>query len=322
MRPGRVFVVTAALALATATSALPTQVASAQAPSTQVLVPSNGATVGSNTGGGNPVVLDASASAGVTQVQFELTGGILNDLVIATATPTIYGWIALWNSTNVVDGTYTLQSVATAGGSSGTSPGISINVSNGHPIMSFVLPPPGGTVSGTQAVFDAVGPAGVTGVAFVFSAPGCPPTGPPLFIPLCTFSATPTLYGWIAVWDINGVPNGTYLLKVVCGQCDLNNLTSTAVVVDNPTMVLPTNGDTVSGSQGLDCVPPPGYVGVQFFIDGMNGTQSINATPTLYGWLGQWNTTAVPNGIYNIDCSASSSGGNAFSPIISVTVAN
>jgi hypothetical protein len=72
----------------------------------------------------------------VTHVQFELTGGTLNDLVIA-ATPTIYGWIALWNSTTVVNGIYTLHSVATAGGSSGTSTGISITVSNGAPTMSF-----------------------------------------------------------------------------------------------------------------------------------------------------------------------------------------
>lgn len=66
------------------------------APSAEVLVPSNNTTVS-----GTQVVLDASASAGVTQVQFELRGGSLSDSVIATATPTYYGWIALWNSTTV-----------------------------------------------------------------------------------------------------------------------------------------------------------------------------------------------------------------------------
>ena len=162
MRSSRVFLVAAALALATAMSVLPTQVASAQPPSTAVVVPATGATVSST-----QVVLDATASAGVTQVKFELTGGTLNDWVIATATPTIYGWAALWNSTTVVSGTYTLQSVATSEGSSTTSTGISITVENGAPTMSFVLPPPsGGTVSGTQLVFDAVGPAGVTSGVF------------------------------------------------------------------------------------------------------------------------------------------------------------
>ena len=107
MRPSRVFVVAAAaLVLGTAASTLPVQVASAQTPSSQVVVPSSGATVS-----GTQVVLDATASAGVTNVQFELTGGALSDSVIATATPTSYGWIALWNSTTVTDGTYTLQSI-------------------------------------------------------------------------------------------------------------------------------------------------------------------------------------------------------------------
>jgi hypothetical protein len=47
----------------------------------------------------------------VTGVQYELTGESLNDTVVATATPTIYGWLATWNSTTVANGTYTLQSV-------------------------------------------------------------------------------------------------------------------------------------------------------------------------------------------------------------------
>ena len=167
MRSSKVLAVMAALGLATALSVLPTQVASAQPPSTQVVVPSTGGIVS-----GTQVVLDATASAGVTQVKFEVSGGTLNDWVIATASLTYYGWIAVWNSTTVVSGTYTLRSVATEGGSSGTSTGMSITVSNGPPSMSFVLPPPGGgTLSGTQAVLDAVGPAGasVTGVTFLVS---------------------------------------------------------------------------------------------------------------------------------------------------------
>ena len=67
----------------------------------------------------------------MTQVQYELTGGTLNHAVIATATPTIYGWTASWNTTTVPNGTYTLQSVASYGGEvSGTSPGITITVAN------------------------------------------------------------------------------------------------------------------------------------------------------------------------------------------------
>jgi Bacterial Ig domain len=325
----RAFVVMAALGLATTLSALPTQVASAQPPSTQVLVPSTGATVS-----GTQVVLDASASAGVTKVQFEVTGGTLNDLVIATATPTIYGWVAQWNSTAVVSGTYTLQSVATAAGSSATSPGISITVSNGGPPMSVVLPPPGGTVSGTQAVFDAVGPAGVSDVSFGFSLPlgssdflGCPLIGQPGDQqPFCTFSATPTIYGWIAVWNSTDVQNGTYQVLAGCGQCGAN-LTTTPMAVVNPaaTVVVPANGATLVGSQVLDCVPPASYDDVSFYIEGPNVSGSGfvgNGTPTYYGWLYEWNTTSVASGIYGLYCTAGSpsTGATAISPAISVNV--
>ena len=58
-------------------------------PSTNVVIPSSGATVsGSQT-------LDAGASSGVTGVQYEITGGSLNDHMVATATrPPSAGWRA------------------------------------------------------------------------------------------------------------------------------------------------------------------------------------------------------------------------------------
>jgi hypothetical protein len=67
----------------------------------------------------------------VTSVSFELSGNGLSDQVIATATPTYYGWLAQWNTKSVANGTYSLQSVAAyAGGVSGPSPPITIIVSN------------------------------------------------------------------------------------------------------------------------------------------------------------------------------------------------
>ena len=94
-------------------------------PTTAVVLPSNNATVTGN------ALLDAVASSGVTKVQYQLTGGTLSGALIATATPTIYGWLANWNSTTVPNGQYTLQSVASyAGGVSGTSAPITITVGN------------------------------------------------------------------------------------------------------------------------------------------------------------------------------------------------
>jgi lysophospholipase L1-like esterase len=94
-------------------------------PSTIVVLPSNGATLS------GAQYLDATTSPGVTKVQYELSGGGLTDSVIATGTPTLYGWLAAWNSTSVPNGTYTLQSVASyLGGVSGASPGVTITVAN------------------------------------------------------------------------------------------------------------------------------------------------------------------------------------------------
>src|ERR1019366_6416210 len=100
-----------------------------------VVLPSNGATLSGNQ------YLDAVASSGVTRVQYEVTGGSLSDKVVATATPTIYGWLAGWNTTSVPNGTYALQSVASyAGGVSGTSPGVTITVTNAPPNTKVLLP--------------------------------------------------------------------------------------------------------------------------------------------------------------------------------------
>jgi hypothetical protein len=98
-------------------------------PPTTVVLPSNGATLSGNQ------YLDATASGGVTQVQYELSGASLSQPeVIATATLTIYGWLAGWNTTTVANGTYTLQSVAHyASGASGTSTGTTITVNNPPP---------------------------------------------------------------------------------------------------------------------------------------------------------------------------------------------
>lgn len=94
---------------------------------TQVLVPSNGATLSGS------AVLDASAAgtSDVTGVQFVVTGGALSNQVVGTASPTPYGWIARWDTTTVPNGTYTLNSVATeTGGTMAMSPGISVTVNN------------------------------------------------------------------------------------------------------------------------------------------------------------------------------------------------
>jgi hypothetical protein len=59
-------------------------------------------------------VLDATATGSyrVTKVDFLLTDGSHHSTLIASGTPTFFGWIAKWNSTSVANGTYSLQSIA------------------------------------------------------------------------------------------------------------------------------------------------------------------------------------------------------------------
>ena len=94
---------------------------------TSVLQPANGSTVSGTR------VLDARATdyAKVTKVEFYLSGASLGPTLIGTGGQTLYGWIALWNTAGVPDGTYTLQSVAyDSAGRSSHSEAVTITVDN------------------------------------------------------------------------------------------------------------------------------------------------------------------------------------------------
>ncbi len=92
-------------------------------PTTTVLVPTNGATVSGST------PLDASAS-NATKVDFYLFGGHYFGLLLGTAVPTIYGWIYVWNTTTVPNGSYQVFSVASNSAGRGVSTGVNITVKN------------------------------------------------------------------------------------------------------------------------------------------------------------------------------------------------
>ncbi len=94
---------------------------------TQVLLPSDGATLSGST------VLDASAAGtgDITGVQFVVTGGVLSNHVVGIAGPTLYGWLVSWDTSSVPNGSYTLKSVATqVGGTTVSSAGITVTVNN------------------------------------------------------------------------------------------------------------------------------------------------------------------------------------------------
>ena len=177
-------------------------------PTTAVLVPSSGATLS-----GSSVILDASASspdgAPIASVKFTVTGGGLDQVVLGTATPTMYGYILKWNSTTVPNGSYVLNSLVTdvAGNYELSLGGISITVTNPPPTTAVIIPSPGASVSGTSTVLDATASANVTSVTFELS-------GGTLTDDVIA-TAVPTIYGWIAQWNTTTVPDGTYALQSV-----------------------------------------------------------------------------------------------------------
>jgi hypothetical protein len=169
-------------------------------PTTSVVLPSPGATLSGSQ------YLDATASPGTSQVKFRLSGNGLSNDVIAAGTATLYGWLAGFDTTTVPNGTYSLQSVATSGGLTGTSPAVTVTVDNAAPTTSVVLPTSGVSVSGVQNL-DATASTGVTKVTYELSGNGLSD------YPIA--NGTPTLVGWLAQWNTTGVSNGTYTLQSV-----------------------------------------------------------------------------------------------------------
>ncbi len=187
------------------------------APTISVALPANGATVSAGQW------LDASASSGVTQVVYQLTGGTLDHTVIATATPTIVGWLAGFDTTTIPNGSYTLQGVATyPGGSTGASAGVTITVNNPPPTATIGLPANGATVSAGQWL-DASASSGVTQVVYQL-------TGGTLDHTVIA-TATPTIVGWLADWNTTTVPNGSYALQSLVSYAGGVTGTSSSIAV-------------------------------------------------------------------------------------------
>jgi hypothetical protein len=287
-------------------------------PTTSMLVPSNGATLSGTT------YLDAAASGtvNVTKVQFELNGGTYNDTVIATATSTVDGWLAPWNTTTVPNGTYTLQSVATdADAHPTTGAPISITVNNSPPTTSVLIPPGGATMSGGSALLDASASANVSSVFFELSG------GPDNDTQIAT--ATPTFYGWLARWNTTTVPNGTYTLQSVASYKGGVSGTSppiTITVNNSPpttSVLIPAGGATMRTSQVLDASASANVTSVVFELTGgsYNDTTIATANLTLVGWLAQWDTLSVPIGNYTLQSVASYANGvSTASAPVAITV--
>jgi hypothetical protein len=195
-------------------------------PTTNVVLPSNGATIVSGTW------LDAFAQSpiGIASVKFEVSGGSVSDQVISAGYGTEFGYIGGWDSSDVPNGVYTLQSVATdTDGNSATSPGITVTVDNPALNTEVLVPSAGATLSGSAAVLDAAaaGTSPITGVRFIVTGGSLTDhaVGSPVL----------TLYGWIFQWNTTTVANGNYTLQSVATETGGATAmsTGTAITVHN-----------------------------------------------------------------------------------------
>jgi len=159
----------------------------------------------------------------LTNVEYRLTGGTLIKALISTGTPTIYGWIAGWETTTVPDGTYTPQSVAyDAAGLSTDSAGVAIIVDNPPPTTGILVPSAGATLSGSQSL-DATASGNVALKKVEFHL-----TGGTLNVVLVA-TGTLTYYGWLAGWNTTTVAKGTYTLQSVAHDASGNVGRSTPI---------------------------------------------------------------------------------------------
>ena len=221
-------------------------------------------------------------------------------------------------------GTYYWQATYsgdTYNNSSTSSCGSEIETVGAPPTTSVLFPSSGATLSGST-LLDASA-SNATSVEFRLFGGSYGLNAPVL----CT--ATPTYYGWLCNWNTTTVPGGTYFLaSEAFGAGGSTFSPGVGVTVSNPpttSVLFPSSGATLSGSTLLDA-SASNATSVEFRLFGgsygLNAPVLCTATPTYYGWLCNWNTTTVPSGTYFLASEAFGSGGNTFSPGVSVTVHN
>ena len=298
----------------------------ARPPTTSLVVPSSsGSTLTGN------AVMDAFASGGggVAKVQFALTGGSLNQAVLGTAVPSIYGYVLSFNTTTVPNGSYMLQSVvANSEGNSGVSPAVQVTIANAPPTTSVIFPSSSGTTVSGTTLLDALASdaGGVAKVQFTL-------TGGSLNKQVVG-TAVPTFYGYLYQLNTTTVPNGSYTLQSVASDAGGNSGVSPGVqlTISNPppttAVIIPSSsGTSVSGTVLLDAgaSDPGGVAKVQFALTGGSLNQAVlgSAVPTIYGYLFSFDTTTVTNGTYTLQSAASDTAGNTgYSPGVQITITN
>jgi hypothetical protein len=193
------------------------------APSVTMTAPTGGATVSGTT----TLSATASDNIAVVGVQFKLNGAN------AGSEDTSAPYTMAWNTTTVVNGTYTLSATARdAAGNTNTS-SITVTVNNTvtppadttAPTVAFTSPAAGATVVGTVAITaDAADNVGVASVAFSLDG---------------ILHTTDTTAPYSATFISDGVANGAHTWTAVARDAAGNSATATRSITVNNTVTPP-----------------------------------------------------------------------------------
>jgi hypothetical protein len=280
-------------------------------PTTNVLIPSSGATLSGST------TLDASAS-NATSVEFRLFGGVygFNAPVLCTATPTIYGWLCSWTTTTVPNGSYELLSEAFGAGGSAFSSGVSITVSN-PPTTSVLIPSNGAETLSGSTTLDASA-SNATSVEFRLVG-GIYGYAAPV---LCT--ATLTYYGWLCSWNTTTVPSGSYVLVSEAFNSAGSAFSSGVnITVNNPASLVDLTGSfsgTTSYGAGtglLGCSFEEQVFDATYSGSSAVGSVTLHLDGCVNGTLEQQNFTYT--GTFAIATSVGTLAGSADGPLVIVS---
>jgi hypothetical protein len=215
-------------------------------------------------------------------------------------------------TTSLTDGTYELSAIATDGaGHTGTSPIRTVVVDNTLPTGSIVQPTAGLTVGGPSSPLHAIASdpsgSGIKSVEFQYALSGT--NG-------WTSIATVTSPAYDTNWDASTLATNDYDLRILVTDNAGNVRTTTPVTVHvdstAPSVTFNDPGVNLTGPAALTATTAgPDAVSVSFEVSpaGANTWQPI-ATDNNAPWAASFDTTTVPDGLYDIRTSAVDALGN------------
>jgi hypothetical protein len=262
------------------------------------------------------ITLGASADGDTVQVAFERRppgGGGWTTVGTDLSAP----WSVAFDTSAVSDGNYELRAIAVdAGANSGTSTVVGTTVDNTLPSGLLTVPGDGSTVGGSATPLGATASDSGSGVASVTWR--ARPSGVGSFADLASDAGAP----FSATWDVTALPSVAHDLQLVVTDNAGNTFTSPSitVVVDSiaPTVSLDSPGSPISGTVALSA-STTGDPTTVAFSRSPTGAASWSPIGTdgspPYG--ASFDTTAVPDGLYDLRAVVSDSVNNTSQDVVS-----